>query len=220
MSIETFERKHTIEWQTNRFGLDEMGVIQQASSIQLKPAIVTESVDGVRIGKIVLRVEPILIFETTKEFDRFFNALNGPDYFNEDLRRSITFSLNHNTPNPKSPVAHERPVSAYFTFDPNEEAVIVEWGTIDPNNQEAKLHSFLNRGINFAERHAQGMKISSGHLAKLLNTPYHVALFDNLSHGPTKQISIQTQKTINTLYTNGIIPITADGYVQLPAFGV
>lgn len=183
------------------------------------PSIVTERVDGVHIGKTILRVEPLVYFQSTKAFDTLFNSLNGLHYSNEQLRRNLIFSLIHNTPNTKNPISHERPVSAYFTYDPNEEAVIIEWATIDLSSGDAKLHTFLNQSINFTDRIKRGMRISSGHLAKLTETNVYVALFDNLvSQKPRSEISNQLKKTINTMYYYGIIPITSDGFVQLPVF--
>ncbi len=181
--------------------------------------IITERVDGVNVGKITLRVEPLNFFQSTEAFDTLLNSLNGHNHSNEQLRKNLVFHLIHNAATTKNPITHERAVSSYFTYDPNSELVIIEWGTIDLKSGDAKLHTFLNQSINFTERIKRGMRISSGHLAKLKKTKGYIALFDNLfSQKPRSEISPQLKKTINTLHLNGIIPITADGFVQLPVF--
>lgn len=190
------------------------------------PRIVTEKIDDVSIGRITIPVYPMRRWQPSEAFHRFFNALNGMGASTEgiqphELRRRITFSLNNNTPNTDPIITHERPVSAYYTYNPNKEVVIIEWGAIDPARGEAKLHTYLNQMINYVERVKQGMKLSSGHVARVSATEeeIYLAWLDNL---PTNSTHIPKEdpmgRLINTLHLSGFIPVAADGSVRLPAF--
>lgn len=178
----------------------------------------SESIGGIRIGQAILSNNPSYMWTPTPATLSLVDALNDNSQRSEGLRRSITFNLGNNTSSNRfSAIRHDRPVSAYYTYNPEDETVIVEWGTIDPKNKEAKLHSYLNKSIDFFTRRGLGMRISSGHLAKLSKTNEYLALFDNLTHQPTeRKPDDQIRRTIDILYQNSIIPITADGFVQLP----
>lgn len=190
------------------------------------PKIVTEKKGIVSVGRLVIPTVDFIRWEPSTTFLDLFNALNGANQQSEnpnpaELRRRLTFSLNHNTPNKEAALAHERPVSAYFTHDPQEKRVIVEWGAIDPKKGEAKLHTYLNQVIDYATRVKQGMKLSSGHIARISATEeeIYLALLDNL---PPNDAQIPRDapmgKLVNTLHFSGFIPIAADGSVRLPSF--
>ncbi len=188
------------------------------------PVIVTELSDDVSVGRMILPASQIVRWEATNVYLRFFNALNvkesAVDFKPENLRRSLLFYLNNNTPNSNPVIAHERPVSAYFTYNPNDETVIVEWGTINPFTRQAKLHVYLNSVIDYTERVKQGMKLSSGHIAQIVGEEnMYLALLDNL---PSRKMHISRNepmgKLINTLHHFGFIPIAADGSMRWPAF--
>lgn len=178
----------------------------------------SENTGEIRIGRATLSNKPSHIWIPTPATLDLVDALNSNNQRAERFRRSITFNLCNNTPSNRfSVIPHNRPVSAYYTYNPEDETVIVEWGTIDPKKKEAKLHIYLNKNIDFFTRRNLGMRISSGHLAKFSKTNRYLALFDNLTHQPTeKKPDDQIRKTIDILYQNSIIPITADGFVQLP----
>lgn len=179
--------------------------------------IATESVDGVGIGRETLTVSRLRKLEFSPELCAMLSALNKQD--NNEQRRRLHFHLNWNTADPHGLIPHERPASAYFTYNPSNQVVLIEWGLVDPKNNEAKLHNYLNRSLNMSERAALGMKISSGHLARLTGTNQYVALIDNLSHEmPREKITLPMKQTINTLHNNSIIPITSEGFVRLPVF--
>lgn len=185
----------------------------------LRPVISTESIDGVTIGRANVRVRPFLLDERKRaEIDSFTVALEGTDAdAGIRLKRSIAFHLNNNTAM-QDPLSFERPVSAYFTFDAHNKQLIIEWGKIDPGNKEAKLHTYLNQSIDYRSRVAGGMKLSSGHIAKMTTGEWSIALLDNLPR--TEEFvepSSQMGKMINTLYAAGIIPITPDGSVRKPS---
>lgn len=180
--------------------------------------VTTEQVDGVSIGRMILPVVGVPTrWEPNSTFLRFFNALNCTP---NDLRKSLLFGLNHNTPStPYSALVYERPVSAYFTYNPKNETVIVEWGTISLSSGEAKLHTYLNRMIDYQDRVKQGMKLSSGHMAKVDGEETYIALLDNLRSDIPIHRNDPMGKLINTLHFSGFIPITSDGFVQIPIFG-
>lgn len=191
----------------------------------LNKRISSERTGEVSIGRIIIPVVIPTRWEPGTTFHRFFNALNGTYQQQEEpkgegLRGSFTRSLNNNTPYKHPRVAYERPVSAYFTYNPQDEAVIIEWGTIDPTNGNAKLHTYLNQVINYAERVRQGMKLTSGHIARVdTENDIYVALLDNLPAADTPLSRYDPMgKLINTLHFSGFIPITADGFVRLPIF--
>lgn len=178
----------------------------------------SENIGGIRIGRATLSNKSSHIWIPIPTTLDLMDALNSDNQRAEGFRRSITFNLCNNTQSNRfSVIPHNRPVSAYYTYNPEDETVIIEWGTIDPQNKEAKLHTYLNRSIDFFTRRNFGMRISSGHLAKLSKTNEYLALFDNLTHQLTgEKPDDQIRKTIDILYQNSIIPITADGFVQLP----
>lgn len=189
------------------------------------PKIVTEVPGGVTVGRIVLPVVTPTVWEASPTFLRFFNVLSRQRPLEQpnphiDLRRSLLFSLNNNTANQHESISHGRPVSAYFTYNPRDEVVIIEWGTINPATGNAKLHTYLNNVIDYQDRVRQGMKLSSGHVAKIVGEEYtYLALIDNLLYTNTHiQRDEPMGKLVNALHFGGLIPITSDGYIQLPAF--
>jgi hypothetical protein len=176
-----------------------------------------EEVDGVGIGRETLPFADLKGLEFSPELCALLNILNKPE--GNETRRRLCFHLGWNTTDPFALVPYDRPVSAYFTYNPNNQVLIIEWGLIDPKSNEAKLHDYLNRSLNLNQRSNDGMKISSGHLAKLTGTNKRIALVDNLSHEtPAEEITLPMKRIINTFYNHKIIPITAEGYVRLPIF--
>lgn len=195
------------------------------TGVNTRPKIVTERKGKVSIGRLTIPASCIQTWQSGPNFERFFNALNGNNtdgkYAPPRLRQSLTFSLNNNTPNRTKPLNHERGVSAYFTFNPEGEEVIIEWGTIDPRRGTAKLHTYLNAAIDYTTRVKKGMKLSSGHIARVAKTEdeIYLALLDNLcsSTSPIKR-NDPMARLVNALYSAGFIPIAADGSVRLPVF--
>lgn len=182
--------------------------------------IVIEQIDGVTIGREDLEVvSPLARWEPSTQVIELINMLNKDDSRSERQRQILRFTLNNNSPNDSKGLEHERAVSAYFTYNPKNETVIVEYGTINPKTSEAKLHTYLNRMIDYRDRATRGMKISSGHLAETKSGLY-LAFFDNLLYPHTELIHARSPmgKTINTLYANNFVIVAANGYVQLPAF--
>lgn len=180
---------------------------------------------GVSVGRVVVPVAHLHAWQSSPVFDRLFSALNGLPQQGlpkpEILRRNLVFSLNDNTACDSPLVGHTRSVSAYFTYDPNAEEVIIEWGIIDPQNGIAKLHDYLDRAINYSDRVRQGMKLSSGHIARIIGAKQetYFALIDNLPECDARISSRDPMgKLINTLHLSGFIPITPYGHVRLPVF--
>lgn len=193
---------------------------------RIHPTIVTEKTPGVDIGRITIPVaQRFRGWEASDVFLRFFNALNGitTPKRSESLRRRLIFHMNNNTADERGLLPHERPVSAYFTLNPGRQQVIIEWGTIDLKEGEAKLHTYLNRMLNPGSRANQGMRLSSGHIARVVGrgeTTY-LALIDNLPPGcsnPEITADSPMGSLINALHFASIIPLTGDGFVRLPAF--
>ena len=183
--------------------------------------IVTERIDEITVGRQILNVvSPLANWRPRDSVVELINILNRGDSRSETQRQKLRFSLNNNSANEYKGIEHKRAVSAYFTYNPEDETVIIEWGTINPETGDAKLHTYLNRMINFCDRTSKGMKLSSGHLAKI-EGGLHIVLFDNLLYPHTQRINPKSPmgKIINTLYvSNNFVVVTANGYVQLPAF--
>lgn len=152
---------------------------------------------------------------------KLINLLNNDSPQAEILRGSISRNLSYNTPTERRALEHYRGVSAFATHNPNTGIIILEWGLINPSSGEAKLHRHLREHIDYNNRVQNGCTISSGHIAtlKTANEPTHIFMLDRL-FGPSTSISKDSPvgQTINTLYQNGIVPLTSHGYVQFPAF--
>lgn len=178
--------------------------------------VTTEQIDGVSVGRIVLPERSIGCWTPDKTFLRFFNSLNGKAECDASVRRSIVFTLNNNTSNGNVFVAHDRALSAYFTYNPKGE-IIVEWGTIDTAGK-AKLHTYLNQVIDYRARAAAGMQLSSGHLARVTGTETYLAYLDRLSIGREIAQNEPMARMVNTLHSHCFIPLTSEGFVQIPFF--
>lgn len=196
-----------------------MAVTVEAKPVILNeyPGAITAYADGVSVGRVVLPEKSMGTWAPDPIFLSFYNALNGKSENAANLRRNIVFSLNNNSPCQREPVAHERALSAYFTYNPDERVVILEWGMIDLTGN-AKLHTFLNQVIDYNARAAQGMQLSSGHLARVPGTETHLAYLDRLSVANQFAHNKPTARMINTLHSYGFIPLTSEGFVQIPFF--
>lgn len=183
------------------------------------PGVSSEQTDGVNVGRVVLPERSMGIWTPNSTFLRFYNALNGKSECAASLRRSIIFSLNNNSPNSNGATAHERALSAYFSYNPDPEGkeVIIEWGMIDTTGT-AKLHTYLNQAIDYRARAAQGMQLSSGHLARVVGTETYLAYLDRLSIKNEFVPNDLMARMINTLHSHGFIPLTSEGFVQIPFF--
>lgn len=181
------------------------------------PGATTEQTDGVSVGRVILPEQSMGIWTPDDTFLKFYNALNGKSEGAANLRRSIVYTLNNNTPNRNGVVAHDRALSAYFTYNPQDETVIVEWGMIDAMGT-AKLHTYLNKVIDYQVRAAQGMQLSSGHLSRVSGTETYLAYLDRLSTRREFAHNEPMARMINTLHGHGLIPLTSEGFVQIPFF--
>ena len=180
------------------------------------PNTITEEVDGVLIGKSTLSVEELFPWRPDDSVSTLINDLNTVSSKTQREREFLTYHLNNNTASEYGSVRHARPVSAYFTLDPEAQALILEWGTIDSKGN-AKLHTHLNKAIDFRSRKAKGMTLSSGHIARM-SSGIHLALLDGLA--PSTFINRQTSmgQMVNALYAHNFVPLDSGGHVQLPAF--
>ncbi len=197
-----------------------MAKLLESESVEILheyPGITRETVDGVEVGRIILPERQTGTWAPDSTFLRFYNALNGKSECAALSRRILVSNLNSNSPTQSESIAHGRALSAYFTYNPNGEAVIVEWGTIDMDGN-AKLHTYLNRVIDYQVRAAQGMQLSSGHLAKVRGEETYLALLDRLSLRNDFAQNQAMTRMINTLHAYHFIPITAEGFVQAPFF--
>lgn len=178
-----------------------------------------ESGSGVSIGKEVFPIARLTRWEPGVTELRFFNATHSFGDRSDRLRSILQNNLTNNSPTSLSEIAHERGRSAYYTYDPQSETIIIEWGEIDPTNGEAKLHNYLHQSIDYHQRVAKGMKLSSGHIARVRGENYFLALMDQLAE-PDLAMKRDSPlgKMINTLYHNCYLPITSLGFVQTPAF--
>ena len=142
------------------------------------------------------------------------NLLNRPDAKKE--RYSLTYTLNNNTPNTSLAIPHERAVSAFYTYDHRNDTVLLEWGRIHPKSKEAKLHDYLRRQVNYWQRNAENLNLYSGHIAPLPDGKTYLALFDIMIQGG--HVPEDLAVIINSFHASNIIPVTAEGTVQLPIF--
>lgn len=181
------------------------------------PGTLTAYADGITVGRTILPETPLQTWSPNTTFLRFYNALNGKSEKEAKLRRNIVFSLNNNSPSETVPIAHERALSAYFTYNPSDRTVILEWGMIDTKG-DAKLHTYLNQAINFQVRVAEGMQLSSGHLAKISGEETYLAYLDRIGNSVQYAENEPIARMINTLHSNNFIPLTAEGFVQIPFF--
>lgn len=183
-----------------------------------------EQKGDIKVGRLVIPIITLQRWEPTPMYLRFLNALNGshPQVAENAarLRRSLSFSLNNNTPNSQEPIKHERGASAYFTYDPDQRKVIIEWGMINPLDGEAKLHKYLNQVTDYPERIRQGMKLTSGHIARISgDEEIYLAFLDNLiTNDRTLTNKEPRGKLVNALYSANFIPLTSEAFVQLPVF--
>ncbi len=145
----------------------------------VRPTIAIEEIDDVSVGRQILSVRTIISWIPNETVLCLIDTLNRNNAQSERARHSLTFSLNNNSPNTNTLYGHNRGLSAYFTYNPSDETVIVEWGTIDPRDGVAKLHTHLNRVIDFKNRSKMGMKISLGYITQVQSGVW-LALIDNL----------------------------------------
>ena len=86
------------------------------------PVIVTERIAGINIGRITLDVKTLKKWEPNARVTGLLNQLNSSN--SDKIRSNLRFTLSNNTPNedPINPIiAHNRAVSAYFTYNPHNE---------------------------------------------------------------------------------------------------
>ncbi len=119
----------------------------------------------------------------------------------------------------RSLIGDGRPKSAYFTLLDGQ--LIIEWGEIDVNNGQAKLHNYLNRTIDFITRRENGGVIRSGHIADIQipdfqyptpNTTQRVGLIDSINKERIITPNIAEYHIVTTLWQQGIIPVSSNGY--------
>lgn len=202
-----------------------MGKLSMVETLTYKPNIVDKHKDGVDIGREVLPIVPYLVrWEPSRTVLELINALNPKyDPQAERNRHCTAFKMKENTPSEKwIRVRHDRPVSTYFSYDSNNKTMIIEWGTVNPIDRTARLHTYLNQHIDFQGRAKRGMqKLCSGHLASLVTAngeQVYIAIIDSLQKGSKIGWNTPLAKMINTMHAHGIIPITSDGFVQFPMF--
>lgn len=181
--------------------------------------------EGNKVGRLDIPMVGIIErWQPSPTYLQFFNALNGGQPNMADsaatLRRSLSFSLNNNTLNTKSPIRHERGASAYFSTDLVGEKVIIEWGLVNPVDGEAKLHKYLNIAVDYDARVKEGMRLTSGHIARIsAEEEIYLAFLDSLSANDRTITRLDPRgRLINALYAANFIPITAEGFVRLPVF--
>lgn len=181
------------------------------------PDITRDQIDGVNIGRALLPEQNIGIWTPNETFLRFYNALNGKSEHAANLRGSMVFSLNNNSACTSEGIEHQRGLSAYYTYNPNDRIVILEWGMINSQG-DAKLHTYLNQVIDYTARATQGMQLSSGHLAKVTGTDIYLAYLDRLSINNRLAPNEPMAKMVNSLHGHGFIPLTSEGFIQIPFF--
>jgi hypothetical protein len=132
----------------------------------------------------------------------------------EKIRERITWSLCNNTPYASRELRISRGVSAYFSYDPNAQAVVVEWGKINYLDSRSKVHTFLNGKCACFQTE---MKICSGHLARagMKGKVFDIALIDSQRGSGLVCPEERDYLVIAGLTLGGIIPLSADGYCKI-----
>lgn len=157
-----------------------------------------EMADGKHVGRVVVSRDS---FGRRPAIDTKFAASLDSD---ERLRSTLAFCMNHNSPSfTKRPYEIERGASAYYTWNPLDRTVVVEWGEID--GEEAKLHNYLNQVLDPSARHANGMTVRSGHLTTVRQEGLVVCMLDSTYKG---------QEIVDTLNKNGFLVVDGLGNVQ------
>ncbi len=159
-----------------------------------------ETVDGQLVGRVILDVQGGSVGKTPQA-QAIEARLTGDSYF----QRSIANKLNNNSSSLRGETTGvERGASAYFTWNPENRTVIVEWGEIGPKN-EAKLHDYLNNMIDYHDRHKKGMVVKSGHLSRFPSCGTVICLLDT---------TYEAKPIIDTLNAHGFVVIDSVGGVQ------
>lgn len=173
-------------------------------SLDIKELDLFYKVQGVDIGRTII-------------FDDKETNPNSPsnfmqNYKNPDFPNRLQFAMHNNSPQKYLPV--ENIASAYFTYNPKVEAVIIEWGKIDPNGN-LKLHTYLNQVIDSIKRYKVGLTIRSGHIAKIKGQATQLALLDSLigdENYSIPKISPEHQ-IVKILSEHNFVVITSNGYL-------
>lgn len=153
-----------------------------------------------------------IVSRTTSEIDG--RLLELKKLFDRETARTTAFKLHNNNVDRDG---NKRPASAYFTILGNR--LIIEWGEIDAQG-DAKLHQYLSRSVDYAQRVKKGGIVRSGHIGHV-NLPkagrIRIALLDSLwSQNPISPQDAE-HNIVTTLLHNGILPITSDGYpISIP----
>lgn len=166
-----------------------------------------EIIDEKRIGRVVLAIN-LQSSRDGRENDEMIKTLAA----NLALCESIARSMHGNSPSlDDNVVTVTRGVSTYFSWDPKEEALIVEWGEVGPDG-EAKLHTYLNRAIDLPQRHKEGMVVRSGHMAKTKRGQVLVCLIDSICRDSPINMNSDEYKIVRVLKSHGSLVIGSDGY--------
>lgn len=172
---------------------------------------------GKGVGRFIAPLERSTSWSSDPIFDKFHNLLNGRgDGKNtaEKIQRRLAADLNYNRiERLMSEKCHGRAVSTFYTIDEKNRLLIVEWGKIDPDTDEGKLHGSLRSAVDYYERARNGMKIVSGHMAPIDGSGKVFALMDSIDHSSTQPHSFsRTELTlIDSLHSQGFLPLTARG---------
>ena len=162
-----------------------------------------EQVCGTQIGRAVLGTEPARVNSRP-------NPIECILYGDESLRRSMATQMHANSPSVSRWISLERGVSAYYSWNPDNKSLIIEWGAIDEDGK-ASLHDYLNQSINFSDRVKSGLVIRSGHMA-LANKKSLICLIDSLSQSLRVTQDSGELPIIDTLRQHQAIVIGSDGY--------
>lgn len=148
------------------------------------------------------------------EFEREIFPIISNFPIDESIRDKIVWNMCNNSPCFSKRFRISRGVSAYFSFDSNAEAVVVEWGKINYLDSKSKVHTFLNGKCACFQTE---MKICSGHLAKasMNGRVFDIALIDSQMGNDLILPEERDYPIIYGLILGGIVPISADGYCKI-----
>ncbi len=204
-------------------------VIQEISTSTINPdggIIHPADLIGKGIGRFTAPMHQSSSWSSDPVFDRFHNLLNGlGDGKNsaERIRKRLAGDLNYNRiERLMAEKYHGRAVSAFYTIDDKNGKLIIEWGKIDPDTNEGKLHESLRRAVNYTARATAKMKLVSGHIAPVDATGKFFALLDSIDHTPEKPHSFSKPELslIDTLHSQGFLPLTAQGRLLSTSLGL
>ncbi len=185
------------------------------------PIIRPEDFFGKGVGRFSTPLRCLSSWSSNPIFDKYLNKLNAPqnDQHRKSDKEKLSRDLHGNSIEKLIRIPeHSQAVSVFYTLNPKERMFFMEWGKIDPESKEMKLHTSIRRVVDYNKRVREGMQVYSGHIAHINKTPHFFSLIDSVSSLPSQKMSADEKKLIDMLYNINFFPLTTDGQMVLPQF--